>query len=131
MIEIYTDGACQGNPGPSGIGIYIKKDEERIRLSQFIGQYSNHEAEFIAILRGLEYCHHHYPQEIISLRSDSKTAVEAIEKKHSKNNNFYEYVTKINAIADTFPHFFIKWIPEKHNNTADQLAKQAIHNRND
>ncbi|GAA0297463.1 ribonuclease HI [Gracilibacillus halotolerans] len=128
MIELYTDGACQGNPGPSGIGLYIKINNERIRLSEYIGHCTNHEAEFIAILKGLEYCQQYYPNEIISLRSDSKTAVEAIERKFSKNENFQPYITRINELAETFPYFFIKWIPEKLNKSADQLAKKAIHN---
>lgn len=130
MIEIYTDGACQGNPGKCGIGLYIKKAEKQIRISEYIGDFSNHEAEFIAILKGLEYCLHHYPDEIISLRSDSKTAVEAIEKNHSKNKIFLNYIKQINELANSFPHFFVKWIPEKHNKNADLLAKQAIHQQN-
>ena len=32
-IDIYTDGACSGNPGKGGWGVYLKIDNEEIQLS--------------------------------------------------------------------------------------------------
>ena len=32
-VDIYTDGACSGNPGPGGWGVLIKIDNENIELS--------------------------------------------------------------------------------------------------
>ncbi|QGH34739.1 reverse transcriptase-like protein [Gracilibacillus salitolerans] len=126
MIEVYTDAASQGNPGPSGIGIYIKSGQQQMEEYLFIGDYSNHEAEFIAVIKALELCNERFPDEIISFRSDAKVVVDAIEKKYVKNNIFQSYLNQINQLSSSFPYFFIKWIPEKQNKHADELARKAL-----
>ncbi|WP_054859386.1 MULTISPECIES: reverse transcriptase-like protein [Gracilibacillus] len=129
MIEIYTDAATRNNPGPSGIGVFIKSSKEQHNLSEYIGHYSNHEAEFIAVIKALEFCQERYPNEILSFRSDSKVVVETIEKRYTKNQAFQILLNKVNHLSAAFPYIFIKWIPEKQNGTADQLAKAAIKNQ--
>ncbi|GAA0590944.1 reverse transcriptase-like protein [Virgibacillus siamensis] len=126
MIEVYTDGASSGDPGLSGAGIYIKDAERTYEYSLPLGIMSNHEAEFYAIVNALEICLKEFPDEILSFRSDSKLAVDTIEKDFTKNERFLPLLEKIRTAADVFPYFFIKWIPEKQNGNADRLARKAI-----
>ncbi|PAE16955.1 ribonuclease HI [Virgibacillus sp. 7505] len=126
MIEVYTDGATSGNPGQSGAGIVIINDGTRQTYSVALGMMTNHQAEFWAIIRALEICQSDYPDDIISLRSDSQTAVQAIDKEHTKNKEFQPLLEQIMQLSRQFPYFFIKWIPEKQNKAADQLAREAI-----
>jgi len=37
MLEVYIDGSTTGNPGPSGIGIFIKGEGHHLKFSEFIG----------------------------------------------------------------------------------------------
>ncbi|WP_106496343.1 ribonuclease HI family protein [Lentibacillus sp. Marseille-P4043] len=127
MIEVYTDGAASGNPGNSGAGIYIKASGNIYEYSFPLGILSNHEAEFEAVLKALQICKERFPDEILSFRSDSRIVVDVVEKDFTKNQTFLPYLEKIRTEASAFPHFFIKWIPEKKNNHADQLARKAIH----
>ena len=54
-IIIHTDGACSGNPGPAGIGVFFERpDGEILEHSEFIGEGTNNIAELTAILRALE-----------------------------------------------------------------------------
>lgn len=53
-IVLYTDGACSGNPGPAGIGVFMKHPACELELSEYIGSATNNIAELTAILRGLE-----------------------------------------------------------------------------
>lgn len=53
-IVIHTDGACSGNPGPAGIGVYLERPEETIEISEYIGSGTNNIAELSAILRALQ-----------------------------------------------------------------------------
>ena len=53
-IHVWTDGACEGNPGPAGLGVVIIDGAERRELSEYLGQGTNNIAELTAILRGLE-----------------------------------------------------------------------------
>lgn len=127
LIEVYTDGASSGNPGPSGAGIMIKKNNNMYEFSFPLEDLSNHEAEFYAVLKALELCQEKFPGEILSFRSDSKVVVDTIEKNHTKNETFLPLLKRIQALAENFPYFFIKWIPQKQNYIADRLAKEGIH----
>ncbi|WP_085991115.1 ribonuclease HI family protein [Oceanobacillus senegalensis] len=127
MIEVYTDGASSGNPGKSGAGIYIKANKQQQYEYAFpLGELSNHEAEFHAVIKALEICRKEFPDEILSFRSDSKIVVDTIEKDYTKNPTFIPLLEKIKEESSHFPYFFIKWIPEKKNNNADKLARKAI-----
>ena len=79
MIELYVDGASAGNPGKSGIGIFIKGEGNSIKISESIQPTNNHTAEFQALLRGLEEVAK-MTTGIVSARSDSQIVVSAVEK---------------------------------------------------
>ncbi|MRH42458.1 reverse transcriptase-like protein [Aquibacillus halophilus] len=128
MIEIYTDGAASGDPGLSGAGIYIIDGSNKHEYSYHLGKLSNHEAEFWAVIKALELCKQQFPNEILSFRSDSKLVVDVVEKEFTKNVKYIHLLEKILKNSKEFPHFFIKWIPEKQNKHADRLARKAIHN---
>lgn len=125
MIEMYTDGATNETSKHSGAGIYLKLDEKTISLSITLPYVSNHDAEFLAVIKALEYCAEQYPHEIISIRTDSQIVVDLIENKERTNKRFAAYVHKINALIDEFPYVFCKWIPSVENYHADKLAKEA------
>ena len=126
MIEVYTDGAASGNPGISGAGIYIKANGKQLEFSLPLGQMTNHEAEFHAVVKALEICQREFPNEILSFRSDSQTVVQVVDNDHTKNKTFLPLLEEIRKKVAKFPYFFIKWIPEKENKNADKLARKAI-----
>jgi len=126
LIEVYTDAASRGNPGLSGAGIYMKHGSRRYEYSFALGTLSNHEAEFFAVIKALEICKNSFPENIISVRSDSKAVIDVIEKDFTKNVQFLPLLETIRGYTDQFPHVFFKWIPEKQNKNADMLAKKAI-----
>ncbi len=128
MIEVFVDGASAGNPGKSGIGIFIRGEGHSIKISENIAPTNNHTAEFKALLRGLEEVSK-LSKGLVSARSDSQVVVTAVERKFVKNELHKEYLSKILAIIHTFDLFFIKWIPSAENNAADALARQGIHKK--
>jgi|YNPNPStandDraft_1061719.scaffolds.fasta_scaffold75315_2 ribonuclease HI len=52
-IEIYTDGACRGNPGPCAVGVVLKYGSTVKEFSKFLGKGTNNKAELQAILEAL------------------------------------------------------------------------------
>ncbi|MFC1856411.1 ribonuclease HI [Thermodesulfobacteriota bacterium] len=52
-VSIYTDGASSGNPGPSGIGIYMRYGDHEKEISKYIGHATNNIAELEAIRTAL------------------------------------------------------------------------------
>ena len=53
-IQIYTDGASSGNPGPSGIGVVLRFGNREKEISEYIGLATNNIAELKAIEAGLQ-----------------------------------------------------------------------------
>ncbi|MDN4493795.1 reverse transcriptase-like protein [Ureibacillus aquaedulcis] len=125
MLEVYIDGASAGNPGPSGIGIFIKGEGHHIMISEFIGETNNHIAEFIALNRALQEVKK-IGSSLISVRSDSKIVVASVEKQYVKNEEYKPYLEQAIQLIETMDLFFIKWIPDSQNKAADALARDAI-----
>ncbi len=53
-IQVWTDGACSGNPGPAGLGVFIEAGGVARERAEYLGVATNNIAELTAILRGLE-----------------------------------------------------------------------------
>ncbi len=54
VIEIYTDGACRGNPGPGGWGAFLSLGEREKELSGAEPLTTNNRMELTAVIRALE-----------------------------------------------------------------------------
>lgn len=128
MIELYVDGASAGNPGKSGIGIFLKGEGHHLKISEKIEPTDNHTAEFKALLRGLQEAAKR-TSGMVSVRSDSQIVVMSVEKEYVKNKQYQKYLKEILVLVKTFDFFFIKWIPDSENRAADALAREAIHKK--
>ena len=125
MLEVYIDAASAGNPGPSGIGVYIKGEGHQIKISEYIGETNNHIAEFQALVRGLEEAIK-LGSNLVSMRSDSKIVVSSVEKAYVKSDDFKPFLDRALQLIEEIDLFFIKWIPDNQNKAADALAREAI-----
>ncbi|WP_456274299.1 reverse transcriptase-like protein [Bacillus sp. AK031] len=126
MIEVYIDGASAGDPGKSGAGIYIKNNGENLSFSIPLGVKENHEAEYLACMKALQICKEKN-YKVLSFRSDSQAVVNAVEKEFARNKKYKVLLEEILRLSKEFDLFFIKWIPNKENKRADELARKAIH----
>jgi ribonuclease HI len=52
-VEIYTDGACKGNPGPGGWGAYLKSGVHEKELYGGEAQTTNNRMELVAVIEAL------------------------------------------------------------------------------
>ncbi|TKH02754.1 reverse transcriptase-like protein [Peribacillus simplex] len=124
MIEVYIDGASAGNPGPSGAGVFINNNGVVERHSFPLGNMENHEAEYHALIKALEICVANKYQ-IVSFRTDSQAINQAIEKRFAKNK-YAILLEQALKLSDELELFFMKWIPNVENKSADELARRAI-----
>ena len=76
-IDIYTDGACSGNPGKGGWGVYLKIDNEEIQLNGAKDNTTNNRMELTAVIEALKYlkC-----KSNINLFTDSKYVMQGIKE---------------------------------------------------
>ncbi len=133
-IEIYTDGAAKGNPGPGGYGVILRSGRFEKELSQGFYYTTNNRMELLAVIVGLETLKKR--GNTVSIYSDSKYVVDSINKKWldqwqkkswSKVKNVDLWKRLLNALRDQKVTFF--WIkghnehPE--NERCDKLAVVA------
>lgn len=130
MIKIYTDGACQGNPGPAGIGIVILLNNRTHEYSEYIGDATNNIAELTAVSRALDLINDH--RNMLKIYTDSQYVVGLF----SKNNRARKNISLVNSIKRKIDEFddvqFHKVRAHRndyYNNIADQLAVGAIENK--
>ena len=76
-LDIYTDGACSGNPGAGGYGVVMLYKGARKELSQGYKTTTNNRMEVLAVIKGLEALKE--PCEV-TLYSDSKYVVDSVTK---------------------------------------------------
>lgn len=76
-VDLYTDGACRGNPGRGGWGAILVCEGHEKELSGGEKSTTNNRMELTAAIEGLRAIK--YPCEV-TLTSDSKYLVDAIEK---------------------------------------------------
>ena len=74
-VDIYTDGACSGNPGPGGWGVLIEIDNENIELSGGDRETTNNRMELMAAIKALEEIDKDYE---ITLYTDSNYVKDGI-----------------------------------------------------
>jgi ribonuclease HI len=126
-IQIYTDGASSGNPGPSGIGILFIYGDNKKEISEYIGMGTNNIAELTAIKRGLEELRRNdLPVRIFTDSSYSMGLLTQNWKPKKNQALVYEIKTLMNKFSDLA---FIKVKGHsgiKENEVADFLATSAI-----
>lgn len=80
-INLYTDGAARGNPGPGGYGIVLEWPEKNYR-KEFAEGYkytTNNRMELLAVIEGLKKLK--APDMQVTVYTDSRYVADAVEKK--------------------------------------------------
>jgi ribonuclease HI len=131
-VEIWTDGACSGNPGPMGIGVVVIDGDARRELGEYLGSGTNNIAELVAIERGIALASELTRGDRarpLRVYSDSSYAIGLLEKGWKAKAN-QELVARIRQSVAACPRLtFVKvaghaGVPE--NERCDVLARQAI-----
>lgn len=133
MITIYTDGACSGNPGPAGIGIYIVFENGLTQsISKYIGHQTNNIAELTAIKVGLEIIKDTKYKNEVHVYTDSQYCQGVLSKnwKINTNHDLIRYIKGLMLYFDKVLIFHVRGHnshPE--NEIANKLATSAVKNK--
>ena len=126
-LVIYTGGASNGNPGPSGIGIVIHDQESRQvgKVSDYIGKKTVDYAEYIAIIRALKIGRY-FRTRHIKVRTDSELIVKQMnEDCRLKNDTLKRLHDEAVALTADFKSCRIEHVTRNLNEKADFLAKKG------
>lgn len=139
-VEIFTDGACSGNPGKGGWGAILRFKDKVKELSGFEPETTNNRMELTAVIKALEIIK--FPCNII-ISTDSQYVAKGItewlpkwklkdwrnaNKKPVKNADLWQVLDKLASAHE------IKWLWVKghaghaENERCDELATKAILN---
>ncbi len=77
FVEIFSDGACSGNPGPGGFGAILRCDGREKEISGGEPHTTNNRMELLGVITALEALK--YPCEV-RVTTDSKYVVDGISK---------------------------------------------------
>jgi len=127
VLEIYTDGACRGNPGPAGIGVVVKSDGQVIKeISQSIETATNNIAEYTAVIYALQEALVLKARKVL-IQTDSELVAKQLTGEYKvKNANLKPLFDQIRHMLPGFERISFKHIPREENAHADKLAKQAV-----
>jgi ribonuclease HI len=138
VIEIYTDGACRGNPGPGGWAALLQMGEHEKELSGAEALTTNNRMELTAVIRALEalkrpvqvrlYTDSQYVRRGITewLRAWKARGWRTADRKPVKNQDLWQLLEAASAPHQIEWH----WVPGHAgvpgNERVDRLANEAI-----
>ena len=137
-VEIYSDGACRGNPGPGGWGFLMKIDGKTRELFGGEANTTNNRMELTAVIRALEslerpsrvrvYTDSQYVQKGISewIRGWKRKGWKTADKKPVKNEDLWKCLDQLNAAHQVEWHWVRGHSGHPENERADALANQGI-----
>lgn len=137
-VEIYTDGACSGNPGPGGWGAILRYGEHEKELNGGEAETTNNRMEMMAVIESLRalkkpckvdlYTDSVYVKDGVTKWLDGwkvkgwKTAA----KKPVKNQDLWEQIDREIARHQITWHWVKGHAGHLENERADELARQGI-----
>ena len=130
-LIIHIDGASRGNPGPAAIGVTIEDRDGSVRLeiSHYIGEATNNQAEYRALIAALEESAR-LGAAHVDIRTDSKLVAEQIQGnyrvRHPGLRPLFQRALQLLSACKTYT---IANIPREENAPADALANRALGSR--
>lgn len=132
VLEIYTDGAARGNPGPAAIAfIYAKEGKEFYRENDYIGKATNNTAEYIAIIHAIKKAEDYTIGNIV-LYSDSQLAIKQI---NGDWNIHADHLSKlcddVLNLLEKFEHVKLNHVSRKNKmiQKCDKLCNKALNEK--
>ena len=138
-IEIYTDGACSGNPGPGGWGAILMYRDKKLEISGYEAQTTNNRMELTAVISALEALKEPCK---VSLYSDSAYTVNAFlehwidswqtknwkgaDNKEVKNRDLWERLLNLTKEHEVTFYKVKGHSDNEYNNRCDELARSEI-----
>ena len=127
-LILYTDGGARGNPGPGAIGVVIKnlKSEVVKEIGKGIGRSTNNEAEYKAIITGLEACLEKGATHL-ECYLDSQLVVSQLKGEFKvKDVKLKSLWTQAKNIEGNFKEVLYIHVPREKNYLADKIVNEVL-----
>lgn len=128
-LVLRTDGGARGNPGPAGIGVVVEnaKDGEVLeRHAKFIGNTTNNQAEYLAVILGLERALA-LGASRVDVYADSELLVRQANGVYRvKNLDLAKRFAEMKTLEAKIGQVAYHHVPRAKNAAADALANEAM-----
>lgn len=128
FIEIYSDGASRGNPGPSALGAVLlsPSGEELATVSKVIAPTTNNVAEYSALIEALKLASS-LGYKNIRVKADSELMIKQLNKIYKvKNENIKPLYQELERLSSEFDKISFTHVRREYNKRADELANLAL-----
>ncbi len=130
--KLYIDGASRNNPGPSGAGVVIMKNDQLIfQQGYFLGEKTNNQAEYLALLLGIWNARKYMSsQDHLFIISDSQLMVMQLNGVYRVKD---EHLQKLFAVAKSLlvgVSCKVQHVLRDQNKSADAMANKGIDEKN-
>lgn len=128
VLEVFTDGASRGNPGPAAIGVVFRpKGGPAVAAhSEAIGKATNNVAEYRAVVVALEHCVR-WGVERVHLFMDSELIVRQLHGVYQvKSPDLRPLYQQVVFLSRQIAEFKVSHVKRGRNTEADALANQAL-----
>ncbi len=128
FFQLFTDGAARGNPGPASIGAVLKdpSGEIVIEISQYLGKATNNQAEYRALVTGLEKALAH-DAKCLEVFLDSELVVKQIHGEYAvKHPDLIPLYEQVKSLLKKFSQVKVSHVRREKNKEADKLANLAL-----
>lgn len=124
---VYFDGASRGNPGPASVGwVIVDSDGIVAEGGERIGEATNNQAEYEALIRALEAARD-YGFDDIEVRGDSELIVKQVRGAWNANDpGLRERRVTVHELLESFDEWTLEHVPREVNERADRLANEAL-----
>lgn len=126
--KLFADGGSRGNPGPSASGFIIKDENDQIieTWNKYIGMTTNNQAEYHALIAGLEWCKQHNVSEV-SVYLDSLLAINQMKGIYKvKNRDLWTLYESAKKLQGSFKSITFTHVPRELNKLADAEVNRAL-----
>lgn len=131
-LILRTDGASRGNPGHAAAGIVIETPNGEIaaRGKLYLGVMTNNQAEYRALILGLKAVAHYHPA-LVRVYMDSDLIVNQMRGTYKVRHPDLEPLWReAHELVKALPAVTFDHVPRAQNTLADQLANEALNERN-
>lgn len=131
-IVVHTDGGSLGNPGSSAIGIVIELPDNKKTYAKDIGNGTNNEAEYNALVFALRKARAlvggaKTKEATVKCYSDSQLMVSQLNHKYQlKNKRIIELFVEVWNLMMNYKSVEFIYVPREKNQEADSLVKSVI-----
>jgi ribonuclease HI len=127
-LVAHIDGGARGNPGPAAYAAIITTPGAKVvkEISQFLGETTNNEAEYAALLAALEYAVGHGARSL-KVFSDSELLVRQIRGEYKvKSAGLKPLFRKAQELISRLESFSITHLRREQNREADRLVNKTL-----